>query len=192
MTLPHFAQVYALLAVQLHHPDVGTATVAAYYRVMRDLPPEFVMAAAEQFAAGDALNRKGEAWFPKAPEWRVLALKIAHDRRAAQRNQLAAAPAPICGTCEDTGWARVAGTDRVTRCVCWTQREAERLGRAPAPLALPAAPPAPDPGAFRRIRAMVKPIAAAKAMPRAWWEDADPNDPILAAELAKRKRSTAP
>ncbi len=140
------------------------------------------------------MNRKGDAWFPKAPEWRVLALKLAHDRRAVQRQQLSAGPAPVCGTCEDTGWQRTVdpgGVERVSRCACWTQREAERLGHAPPPLALPAALTPPDPSAFRRIRAMVRPIAKAHAMPRSWWDEADANDPVIAAELRKRKRPTS-
>ncbi len=173
MTLQEFSEVFVVLAAQLQHA-ADAPEIRLYYRVFRDLDREFVAAAADQLARGDAMNRKGDAWFPKAPEWRVLA--------------------PVCGTCEDTGWQRTVdpgGVERVSRCACWTQREAERLGHAPPPLALPAALTPPDPSAFRRIRAMVRPIAKAHAMPRSWWDEADANDPVIAAELRKRKRPTS-
>lgn len=135
MTLQEFSKVFVVLAAQLQHA-ADAPEIRMYHRVFEDLDMELVAAAADQLALGDALNPDGRAWFPKAPEWRALALKISADRRQAQRAALSAALEPTCMRCDDTGWAResdTAGVQRVHRCPCQDQRRAERLGRATPP-----------------------------------------------------------
>ncbi len=135
MTLQEFSEVFVVLAAQLQHA-ADAPEIRLYYRVFGDLDRELVAAAADELARGAAVNDEGHAWFPKAPEWRRLALKIAHDRKAAQQQQLSGVLNHVCAQCEDTGWARETddqGIERVHRCACQDQRRAELLGRAKPP-----------------------------------------------------------
>lgn len=139
MTLEQFSGVFALLAVQLRATDADEATVRAYYKTLQEVEYEFVAMAATSFGRGDSLNEQGEAWFPKAPEWRAKALKIQRDRVDELQARLRKLPAPLCLECDDTGWrpARVL-SGRVVKCECRTLRQLEVLGRRPMP-ALPEA-----------------------------------------------------
>lgn len=136
MTLAEFSQIFALLAVQLRATDADEATVRGYFKAMDDLEFEFVAAAAQRLAKGAALNDQGEAWFPKAPEWRAMAAKVEQDRRReldAVIRQRRIANAPLCIACEDTGWTLSVPRNRYHRCACRTTRQLEVLGRRPMP-----------------------------------------------------------
>lgn len=139
MTLVQFAEVYAVLSAQLQHPDVDPPFVRAYFKAVSDLEVEFVAMAADRFAAGAAVGDDGKAWFPKAPEWRALALKIEREREEAVRAHLRQASSPLCLACDDTGWRRTL-LDNVLRCECRALRRLEVLGRRP----MPQLPPAPE------------------------------------------------
>lgn len=134
MTLVQFSQVYALLAVQLRHAETDVATVKAYYTALKDLEPEFVAMAAERFGKGAALNDQGEAWFPKAPEWRAMAARVELDRTKALSARLRKLTTPLCLACGDTSWRpSTRQADRFEPCDCRPLRRLEVLGRRPMP-----------------------------------------------------------
>lgn len=135
MTLQQFGPIFALLAVQLRATDSDEATVRAYLRALEDLEVEFVEEAARRLTR--VVDEEGKSWFPKAPEWRIAAVKVEADRLEAQRALLRKLPAPLCSDCGDTGW-RLGEDDRVRPCSCRTIRRLEVLGRRPWP-ALPEA-----------------------------------------------------
>lgn len=140
MTLQQFSKVFVLLAVQLRFTDADEATIRGYFKALSDVEPELIALAAERFARGAALNEQGEAWFPKAPEWRAMAMKVQRDRGleldAIIRKRLQAGQV-LCNDCEDTGW-RLVGA-RYRGCPCREMRRLEILGRRPMP-ALPSEP----------------------------------------------------
>jgi hypothetical protein len=156
VTLRTFAEIFALLAVQLRQTDADETLIRGYYEALQDLEPELVTAAAERLA------RTAE-WFPKTSDWRAAAEAIRRERLEAQREQLRRAPWPLCSICDDTGWESVSGVEnrqvvrRVRPCSCRKQRRRERLGHVPMP-ALPPATKAPDLEVFEKVRAMVKPL----------------------------------
>lgn len=125
MTLTEFAHVFAPLAIQLRQTDADEATIRFYFEALKDLDVEFVAMAAVRHA-------KESDWFPKTSEWRAMAATIEAERREAQRALLKKLRSPLCGACDDTGWARDA-VDRVSRCDCQTLRRLEVLGRRPWP-----------------------------------------------------------
>jgi hypothetical protein len=138
VTLSEFADMFALLAVQLRQTDADEAVIRGYYDGLHDVESELLKAAAER------LSRTAE-WFPRTSEWRAAAEAIRGERINAQREHLRKAPRPLCDLCEDTGWQSVNMVERgqsvrrVTACTCRPQRRHELL-RAGAPL--PALPPA--------------------------------------------------
>lgn len=137
MTFEQFAPVFATLAIQLRAQDVDAGTARGYFIVLKDLEPEFVALASDRLAKGAALNDHGQAWFPKAPEWRALARKIELERTDELRARLRKLQAPLCSLCEDTGWRLVVDLPRrVASCDCRSLRRLEVLGRRPMP-ALP-------------------------------------------------------
>lgn len=146
MNLQQFSEIFALLAVQLRFTDADEATIRGYYKALNNVEAEFVAMAAQRFATGASLNDQGEAWFPKAPEWRAMAAKVEAERRyeldAIIRKRLTAGQM-LCNECEDTGWRSMGG--RYTRCACRQLRRLEVLGRRPLP-ALPAHEPESEPG----------------------------------------------
>jgi hypothetical protein len=156
VTLRAFAEIFALLAVQLRQTDADESLIRGYYEGLQDLEPELVKVAAERLA------RTAE-WFPKTSEWRAVAEAIRRERIDAQREHLRRAPQPLCSVCDDTGWEsiKVAGSGqsvrRVRPCTCREQRRRERLGHVPLPAPPPATGP-PDREAFEKVRAMVKPL----------------------------------
>lgn len=165
MTLPEFANIFGILALQLQNRDADEAMIRAYFVALQDVPLELAQLAAVQFAGQMGDNG---AWFPKTAEWKAAARKIEADRVAVieetlrKRRQVRQ---PLCFACEDTSW--VQGTDnRVTRCSCREQRRLEAIGRRPLP-ALPSVMELPpDPIAAEKIQALVKQLANQRHMPR--------------------------
>jgi hypothetical protein len=143
VTLSEFADLFALLAVQLRQIDADEVVIRGYYEVLHDVEPEFLKAAAGR------LSRTAE-WFPKTSEWRAAAEAIRHERINAQREHLRKAPQSLCDLCEDTGWQSVNVVERgqsvrrVTACTCRTQRRHELLRAGGTMPALPPAIERPD------------------------------------------------
>ena len=133
MTLPEFAEVFAVLALQLHATDADQATIDAYYRALSDVELELIQEAARRFAR--RVDQDGERWFPRAPEWRTEALKVQVEWFEQQRAILRRLPEPLCLRCKDTGWKRMSN-GRVQPCECRVTRRQELLGRRPLPKAL--------------------------------------------------------
>lgn len=138
MTFEQFAEMFALLALQLQKSDADEAMARAYFLGLQDLEPELVALAAQRLGKGATLNEKGEAWFPKAPEWRALAGKIEGERAEllAQRlRQLHKAGQFACLACEDSTWQQVTdhNSTRWKPCDCRKLRRLEILGRRPLP-----------------------------------------------------------
>jgi hypothetical protein len=135
MTLSEFSEIFALLAVQLGDTAADELKIRAFYEALRDLDMELVAMAAQRLGRA-RLNADGEAWMPKAPEWRALAITIDAERTERQRTylrkRLAAGADPLCLACEDTGWAPIEG-GRVKACECRILRRLEVLGRRPVP-----------------------------------------------------------
>lgn len=129
MTLPEFANLFAVLAIQLRQTDADEATIRGYYKALDDLDLELVQMAAERLAASSE-------WFPKTSEWRMAVDKIRAERTAQldetlrQRRKLGQ---PLCLVCEDTGW-KTREDNRVERCECRQLRQLEIIGRRPLPL----------------------------------------------------------
>jgi hypothetical protein len=132
MTFEQFAPIFAMLAIQLRERDADEGMALGFFEAMKDIEPEFVAMAAQRFAKGAGLNDRGEAWFPKVPEWRAMAAKIAAERRDAQSALLRKLQSPLCSTCSDTGWIRDLD-ERVSPCGCRHERHLERVGRRPWP-----------------------------------------------------------
>lgn len=153
MTLQQFTEIFALLAVQLRFSDADEATIRGYFKALSDIEPELIAMAAQRFAQGDSLNDQGQAWFPKAPEWRALAFKIKTQRQDEQRAILRKLADPLCLACRDTGFALNGETNRVRRCDCAELRRLEILGRRPMPI-LPAHEPTSDSTQLARVTAM--------------------------------------
>jgi hypothetical protein len=74
VTLPAFAEIFALLAVQLRQTDADEALIRGHHEGLQDLEPELLKAAAARLA------RTAE-WFPKTSEWRAAAEAIRRERR---------------------------------------------------------------------------------------------------------------
>lgn len=129
MTLERFAEIFALLAVQLRFTDADETTIRAYYEALKDIEPEFVAMAADTF--GRRLNPEGQAWFPKTPEWRGMAQAHELTRTEILRSTLRKRTEPLCQACDDTGWEMRQG--RAHRCPCVELRRLEILGRRPMP-----------------------------------------------------------
>ena len=148
MTLPEFADMFALLAVQIRQVDADEAVIRGYYEALQSLEPEFLRAAA------DRLSLSSE-WFPKTSEWRAAAETIRRERIDALQEHLRRAPRPLCRVCDDTGWESIDLLEherpvrRVTPCACRAQRRRELLGHAPLP-ALPPAIGRPDRAAIEK------------------------------------------
>lgn len=179
---PAFAAAMARLCVALREKDPDAAQLRAYFDTLIDVPIEFVI------EAGTELQRTSN-WFPRAPEWRITAKAIEHRRRIEQRQRLRQSGVLMCIKCDDTGFVIDPETSRASRCDCQIVRQQELLGQRPMP-ALPPATPEPDPTQFERVKGMIKP--AIKAMPRPRlitpeFEKAAEDDPILAAELERRR-----
>ncbi len=134
MTFAQFTEIFALLAVQLRCTDADEATIRAYFQALQDIEPELVALAAQRLGR-TALNSQGEAWFPKAPEWRAMARTIEAERSDALRAVLRKRPTPLCSACDDTGWEPVQDSkDQAVRpCACQKTRRLEVLGRRPWP-----------------------------------------------------------
>ena len=143
MTLDQFAEVFALLAVQLRFTDADEATIRGYFEALKDLDLELVQMAAREMGKGGGAMNGDRHWFPKTSEWRERVSTVETARTieldARLRKRLRAGEPPLCGECDDTGW-RPKG-DRYERCPCRHQRRLEILGRRPMPL-LPEAPDA--------------------------------------------------
>lgn len=181
---PAFAAAMARLCVALREKDPDAAQLRAYFDTLLEVPIEFVVEAIAE-------HQKAASWFPTAPQIRITATSIEHRRRTEQRQRLRQSGGLMCIKCDDTGFVIDPATTRASRCDCQALRQQELLGQRPLP-ALPPAPSAPDPSQFERVKAMVKP--AIKAMPRPKFmvvtpefEKAAEDDPILAAELARRR-----
>lgn len=155
MTLQQFSEIFALLAVQLRFMDADEATIRGYYKALADVDAELVAMAAHRFALGASINEQGEAWFPKAPEWRALAVKIRNERRAELESIIRrrrTAGQMLCLACEDTGWSEQRG--RYGVCSCRETRRLEIIGRRPMP-SLPTEELEGDLSQLVRVDAMV-------------------------------------
>jgi hypothetical protein len=101
VTLQEFSQIFALLAVQLGDTQADEIKIRAFHKALEDLDVELVAMAAQRLGRS-ALNADGEAWMPKAPEWRAMVGEggAGTDRGAAGRDSEAAdcrrTPA-VCG-----------------------------------------------------------------------------------------------
>lgn len=161
MTLQEFSQIFALLAVQLGDTNADEVKIRAFYKALEDLDVELVAMAAQRLGRS-LVNDKGEAWMPKAPEWRAVVAKIEQERHDQQRDiirkrRIAGAP-PLCAICEDTGWE--SNGRRYRHCACLNLRRLEVLGRRPMP-ALPEAVPAVnnEPKLLEAVKSAVKGMA---------------------------------
>ena len=154
MTLEEFADVFALLAIQLRFTDADEATIRAYYEPMKHCAIETVRLAAERFAREPGANA---GWFPKTPEWLAMIGAIRYERSQALSQALRRLPEPLCRACGDTGMARDESTNRVSRCTCHALRELEIAGVRPLPALLPARPPMAE--NVKRITGMVGQLA---------------------------------
>lgn len=141
MTLEQFAQMFALLAVQLRFSDADEATIRGYYEAVKDLEPEFVAMAAERMGKqGGAFDGDNRHWFPKSSEWRTLAGTIEGERAELVakhvREYHKVAKAPLCAVCDDSGWQAITdgSVSRWRHCECRRLRRLEVLGRRPMPL----------------------------------------------------------
>lgn len=154
MTLQQFSEIFALLAVQLRFTDADEVSIRGYFKALSDIEPELIALAAQRFALGASIT-DGQAWFPKAPEWRAMAAKVAKDRRdeldvILRRRRLAGEE--LCRACDDTGWAKADGGG-VERCACQDTRHLEVLGRRPMP-SLPEYTPDGEPGQLAKVESM--------------------------------------
>lgn len=148
MTLEQFADIFALLAVQLRQTDADEVTIRAYFKALQDIEPELLAMAATRLA--DTAE-----WFPKTSEWREAAARIERERTDELAARLRKLPKPLCSACDDTGWARVG--EGVSKCDCRTLRRLEVLGRRPMPALPEGESPAPDLTQIDLVRAMVAP-----------------------------------
>lgn len=191
MTLEEFADVFAVLAIQLRQTDADEATIRAYFEPLKALEIATVRLAAER------LSREAE-WFPKTSEWLTMVSRIRYERRQALDAVLRRLSMPLCEACRDTGMAL--GTDnRARRCRCQDQREREVAGIRPLP-ALPPAEFPEDPASVAMLEQMGAALAERHVMPRVRLVsegarrslsigdlEAHADDPILAAELERRR-----
>ncbi|HEX8030312.1 MAG TPA: hypothetical protein VF491_17680 [Vicinamibacterales bacterium] len=155
MTLPQFADIFAVLAVQLRATDADEATIRAYYNTLKDIEPEYVAMAANEMA-------RTHEWFPKTSEWRQAASKVKNDRRRQQQELLRNLASPLCAACSDTGWALDA-SQRAYRCDCQTLRQLELLGRRPWPKLIAAKP---EPTTLEQDQIMARIRASVRSFPR--------------------------
>lgn len=129
MTIEQFSSIYTVLGLQLQASDTSSATIRAYYRVLKDFEPALLQLAAEQLAATST-------FFPKSSEWLKAAVAIRQARLASQQDilrQLHRRGIELCEDCGDTGWTRDT-SDRATKCACQELRRAEVLGVKPLPV----------------------------------------------------------
>ena len=139
MSYAQFAEIFAMLALQLRATDADEAMAVAYHKALQDLEPEFVAMAAERMGNQGGADGDHPHWFPKTSEWRALAGKIEGERAEAVTKRLREyhklAHAPVCTACEDSGWERVqdGSEDRWRHCRCRSLRRLEVLGRRPLP-----------------------------------------------------------
>jgi hypothetical protein len=132
MTPSEFADVFAVLAVQLREKDADAVTIRAYYAALQDLELPLVKLAAKNLATT-------ATWFPKTSEWRTEVEKIRSRRMEEQKAIIRRLKAPLCAECNDIG--KVLGADnRVSRCDCQKLRALEVAGFRPMPKLLPASP----------------------------------------------------
>ena len=152
MTWPEFASMFGVLALQLQKSDADEAIGRAYFLALRGLEPELVAMAAQRMGQqGGGSHRANPHWFPKASEWKALALKIEGERAEAVAKRVREyhrlANGPLCLDCDDSGWIQArkfrdgpSSTQlRWKHCGCRSLRRLEMLGRRPMPL-LPASP----------------------------------------------------
>lgn len=154
MSLQQFSEIFALLAVQLRFTDADETAIRGYYRALSDIEPELIAMAAQRFALGASIT-DGQAWFPKAPEWRAMAAKVEKDRREEldvilRKRRFAGEE--LCRACDDTGWARLE-SGGVEPCECRKARRLEVLGRRPLPT-LPACEPDGDTSQLAKVSLM--------------------------------------
>lgn len=145
MTWEQFAEMFALLALQLQKSDADEAMGRAYFVALKALEPELVAMAAQRMGQQGGATGTSPHWFPKSSEWKALALKIEGERYALMQHRIRdyhqAAHAVLCLVCEDTGWTVTTSQgacERWRHCDCRALRRLEVLGRCPLP-ALPAA-----------------------------------------------------
>jgi hypothetical protein len=134
MTLPEFAEIFTLLAMQLGDVQADEMKIRAFYAALKDLDVELVAMAAQRLGKA-RVNSQGEAWMPKAPEWRAAVVALDAERTRLQREsirqRLVRGLEPLCLACDDTGWMPTG--DRVQACACRKLRRLEVLGRRPMP-----------------------------------------------------------
>lgn len=135
MTWHEFTPIFAKLALQLRAADADEAQARTYFDVLQRCELELVAEAAKRFAR--RVDADGQSWFPRSAEWLDATGTIEREWFDKQRAYLRRLPAPLCQSCDDTGWARDEG-QRVSPCSCRSLRRLELLGRRPYP-ALPEA-----------------------------------------------------
>ncbi len=155
---PAFAAAFGRLCIALREKEPDAASMRVYFEALRLWEIELVTAAALKL--GTAVNDQGQAWFPKAGEWRAAVARLEADRIQQQKAILSKLPEPLCADCGDTGWARE--EDRVRPCRCRRLRRMELLGRRPMPT-LPEA--TEEQSATIPIEAAVQALADLKGMP---------------------------
>lgn len=129
MTYAQFAEVFAILAMQLRAGDTTDVTIQAYYKILRDVNLELVKLAAEYIA-------RNEQYFPKTSEWLDRTRRLYFERHEQQREliqRLHRQGKELCESCSDTGWRREQGTSSVKPCECVNIRRDELLGRRALP-----------------------------------------------------------
>jgi hypothetical protein len=156
-----FAAALNRLCIALRDKEPDVVQMRVYFDGLKDLDVELVTAAA------DRLGKLAE-YFPKVADWRAMALRVERERREQlgqimRERRLAGLP-PICGECDDTGFAPLAETNRYARCECVKLRRLELLGRRPMP-ALPEARELNLAEATAELTSAVARLAAIKAMP---------------------------
>jgi ribosomal protein L12E/L44/L45/RPP1/RPP2 len=160
VNLQEFSQIFAMLAVQLGDTQADEIKIRAFHKALEDLDVELVAMAAQRLGRS-ALNAEGEAWMPKAPEWRAMAGKIEHERKQENdrriRKRLLAGLQPLCSECGDTGWRTLVDGERFAPCPCRKLRRLEVLGVRPMP-ELPEAIPAVnnEPKLLEAVKGAVK------------------------------------
>lgn len=132
MTPSEFADVMAMLAVQLREKDVDAVTIRAYYAALKDLELPLVKSAAKSLATT-------AVWFPKTSEWRQEVERIRARRVEEQKAIIRRLKAPLCSACGDTGMA-LGDDNRAGRCECQKLRRMEVAGLRPMPKLLPPSP----------------------------------------------------
>ena len=134
-------QGLALLVASLRQ-DVDALQVKAYLRGLKDVPADVILEAVDAHILRMSQQPPGKRFFPTVPDWLASCAGIVNDRRQAAARQ-AKALQEDCPDCRGTGWADVEGPNAVVPCRCKT-RAVELMNAAPAPMKVPALPPAPE------------------------------------------------